>query len=83
MHKNVLDYEPHLALFVNDDAPLLFYTAIAEFALKRLKPLGKLYFEINQAYGEETKLMLENKGFKNVLLKKDLNNKNRILRGTI
>ena len=79
MQKNVLDYEPHLALFVDDINPLLFYKAIADFALKYLKQNGKLYFEINEAFSFEAKDMLENKGFKNVILKKDLNNKNRIL----
>ena len=83
MEKNVLDYEPHLALFVNDNDPFLFYKAIADYALKWLNPNGKLYFEINQAYGLETKQMLESKGFKNVELIKDLNNNNRILRGNI
>lgn len=79
MQNNVLDHEPHLALFVNDNDPLLFYSSIADFALKNLKPNGKLYFEINQALGPETKLLLENKGFKNVVLVKDINNNNRIL----
>jgi release factor glutamine methyltransferase len=83
MHKNVLDHEPHLALFVEDNDPLLFYKVIADFALKQLKPLGKLYFEINQAYGTETQQMLKSKGFKNVKLIKDMNGKNRILRGNI
>ena len=83
MQKNVLDYEPHIALFVSDNDPLLFYKMIADFALKHLKQNGKLYFEINRAFGLETKLMLENKGFKNVLLIKDLNNNNRILQGNI
>lgn len=79
MQNNVLDHEPHLALFVNDNYPLLFYRAIADFALKNLKQNGELYFEINQALGPETKLLLENKGFKNVVLVKDINNNNRIL----
>ncbi len=83
MQKNVLDYEPHLALFVEDNNPLKFYTAITDFAIGHLKPRGKLYFEINQAHGEEVKLLMEQKGFKNVVLKKDFNNKNRILRGNI
>jgi release factor glutamine methyltransferase len=82
MHKNVVEYEPHVALFVNDQDPLLFYKAIADFAINTLKPNGKIYFEINQAFGLETKHMLENKGFKNVELFKDLSNNNRILRGT-
>ncbi len=83
MQKNVLDHEPHLALFVSDGDPLLFYKAIADFALKKLNPNGKIYFEINQVYGEEVKLILESKGFKNVELMKDINNKNRIFRGTM
>jgi release factor glutamine methyltransferase len=83
MDKNVLEHEPHLALFVPDEDPLLFYKAIADFALNHLKPKGKLYFEINAAYGLETKQMLEKKGFKNVILISDLNNKNRILQGSL
>ncbi len=83
MNKNVLEYEPHLALFVNDSNPLLFYNAIVNFALRNLKKEGKLYFEINEAYGDEIKMLMEGKGFKNVALKKDINNKNRIVKGEI
>jgi len=83
MHKNVLDYEPHLALFVNDNDPLLFYKAICDFALKNLKVKGKIYFEINQSLAPETRDLLESKGFKNVELIKDLSNNYRILRGNI
>jgi release factor glutamine methyltransferase len=83
MQQNVLDHEPHLALFVPDEDPLLFYKRIADFALTNLKPKGKLYFEINAAYGLETKEMLKKKGFKNVILLSDLNNKNRILQGSL
>jgi len=83
IEKNVIDYEPHLALFVNDSNPLLFYEAIAELALKILHPRGQIYFEINEKYGEECLLLLNQKGFKNVTLLKDLSNKNRILRGNI
>lgn len=83
MDKNVLDYEPHLALFVNDNDPLLFYKAICDFALKNLKVEGKIYFEINQSLASETKDLLESKGFKNVELIKDLSNNYRILRGNI
>ena len=79
MQKNVLDYEPHLALFVNDNDPLLFYKAIADFAIKHLKNQGILFYEINEVLGVETGEMLSNKGFENVILLKDLNNKNRIL----
>ncbi|MES2284546.1 MAG: peptide chain release factor N(5)-glutamine methyltransferase [Bacteroidota bacterium] len=83
MQNNVLDHEPHLALFVNDNDPLLFYRSIADFALKNLKPKGELYFEINQALGAETKVLLETKGFRNIVLVKDINNNNRILYCTI
>lgn len=83
MQKNVLDYEPHLALFVNNDDPLLFYKAIADFALKHLKSEGQLYFEINEHFGVEAKQMLESKGFKNVELVKDFHNKNRILKAMV
>ncbi len=83
MQKNVLDHEPPLALFVPDDAPLLFYEAIANFALKHLKPMGKLYLEINEAFGNETSLLLQNMEFKNIIFKKDINTKNRILHCTI
>ena len=48
MHENVLDFEPHLALFVENETPLIFYVAIANFALEHLKQEGKLYFEINE-----------------------------------
>jgi release factor glutamine methyltransferase len=82
MNKNVLGYEPHLALFVDDNDALLFYRKIAGLALEKLKPGGRIYFEINAALGPETLQLIENKGFKNPILIKDLSNKNRILRGT-
>lgn len=82
MKKNVLDFEPHIALFVDDNDALLFYRAIADHALKMLKPNRKIYFEINEELGLETKELIEKKGFKNVELIKDINKKNRILRGT-
>ncbi|MES2592802.1 MAG: peptide chain release factor N(5)-glutamine methyltransferase [Bacteroidota bacterium] len=81
MSNNVVDYEPHLALFVEDTDPLLFYKAIADFAKKHLNKNGKIYFEINQAYGLDTKEMLMNTGFHNVMLLKDLNSNYRILYG--
>ena len=80
MNKNVLDFEPHLALFVSDDDPLLFYRSILFFAENNLNRKGKLYFEINELLGEKIKLMAEERGFLDVVIKKDLNNKNRILR---
>jgi release factor glutamine methyltransferase len=79
MSKNVLDYEPHIALFVNDDNPLLFYDAISDFALENLSSEGKLYFEINEALGTEVKELLKRKGFRNVIVKKDMSGKDRIV----
>ena len=76
---NVLEYEPHLALFVDDIDPLLFYRKIAELAKKNLNENGKLYFEINQYLGKETIKLLEDFGFRNVELKKDIYGNDRII----
>ena len=77
--KNVLDYEPHLALFVEDTDALLFYRKIAELALTGLTPNGKLFFEINQYLGKETVALLENLGFKNIELRKDFVGNDRMI----
>ncbi len=82
MQSNVLVYEPHNALFVSDETPLLFYKSIAETAFKSLKRKGNLYFEINEAYGSEIVIMLHDLGFKNVELKKDFFGKNRMIKAT-
>ena len=81
--KNVLDYEPHLALFVEDTDALLFYRKIAQLALKNLSPNGLLFFEINQYLGKETIELLENLGFKNIELKKDIYGNDRMIRCSI
>lgn len=78
MHANVLNHEPEIALFVNND-PLLFYKAIAAYAEFHLKSNGSLFFEINQLYGKETIDMLSNKGFINNILKKDMQGKDRMI----
>ena len=78
---NVLNHEPHLALFVKDDNPLLFYKAVIDFAINNLKQKGRLYFEINQYLGEETKALLESSNFEDVALIKDLNMNDRIIKG--
>jgi release factor glutamine methyltransferase len=83
MNTNVLDYEPHLALFIENNEPLLFYDAISDFAKNNLEIGGKLYFEINENYGEETKLLLLNNGFNNVEVIKDMNGKDRIVKAHI
>ncbi len=79
MHANVLDYEPHTALFVSDSDPLLFYKTIANFGSKYLTKNGKLYFEINEALGNETCEMLSYSGYNNITLKKDINGKDRMI----
>lgn len=80
MEKNVLEYEPALALFVSDKEPLLFYERIADFSLKHLHPKGQLYFEINEAFGKQCLEMLHGKGFLQIMIKKDLNGKDRMIR---
>ena len=80
MEQNVLDFEPHLALFVPDQDPLLFYRQIAEFGREKLKENGLLYFEINAACGEITCKMLQEKGYNKVQLIKDLSGKDRIIK---
>jgi len=80
MLKNVIDYEPHIALFVPDTDPLIFYRAIADIAINQLKQGGKLYFEINEQFGNETADLLSLKGFKNIIIKKDINGKVRMLK---
>jgi release factor glutamine methyltransferase len=80
MLPNVLDYEPKEALFVPDSDPLLFYRKIAHFARKFLKKEGWLFFEINENLGPELAGMLKNEGFSAIKIKKDLFEKDRMLR---
>ena len=79
MKNNVLNNEPHLALFVDDKNPLLFYNKIAELAKNFLTKNGQLHFEINQYLGKETIKLLAEKGFKNIQLKKDIFGNDRII----
>jgi len=79
MNPNILNHEPENALFVTDENPLVFYKRIAEFAQKYLINKGKLFFEINEYLGDEMCNLLENKGFTDVELKKDINGKNRMI----
>lgn len=83
MDQNVLDYEPHTALFVPDNNGLLFYDRIADIALDLLEPNGKLYFEINQRKGEDTVQLVKSKGFINVCLFQDLSKNDRMVRAEI
>jgi len=80
MKPNVLDHEPHLALFVENENPLVFYDAIARFALQALSENGKLYFEINENLYDELKILLNNLGFNQIECRKDMNNKFRMVR---
>ena len=77
--KNVLDYEPHLALFVDDNDALVFYRKIAALAKSGLKENGKLYFEINQYLGNEMTDLLEKMDFKNIELRKDIYDNDRMI----
>lgn len=79
MEHNVLDFEPHLALFVPDEAPLLFYSAIARFARLALKVGGALYFEINPLYADALCSMLSSLGFANVTIHVDQFGKQRFI----
>ncbi len=83
MKPNVLDNEPHLALFVEDDNPLLFYKAITEFAKHNLKKDGVLYFEINEHFGKEICNLLVANDFSDVELKKDIYEKDRMVKGSL
>lgn len=79
MERNVLDWEPSLALFVPDDDPLRFYRRIAELALRLLRPGGRLYFEINRAYGVQTVALLQQQGYETVRLHQDLEGNDRFV----
>ena len=76
---NVLDNEPHLALFVSDNDPLIFYKKIAELATANLNPNGQLFFEINQYLGKETQDLLKSIGLKNIELRKDIYGNDRMI----
>ncbi|NIJ44951.1 release factor glutamine methyltransferase [Wenyingzhuangia heitensis] len=82
IQKNVLNFEPHLALFVSNDDPLVFYRHIAQLAKTALKPNGILYYEINQYLGKETVELLQNLGFKNIELKKDVFGNDRMIKAS-
>jgi len=79
LEKNVLDYEPHQALFVPDENPLLFYERIADFALKHLKENCSLYLETSSLYGQASAKVVEDKNFRFVKLLKDISGNDRII----
>ena len=80
MDENVMDHEPHIALFVSDDDPIQFYRAISSMALVYLKESGYLFFEIHEQYSNEIINLLEELNFVNIELRKDLQGKPRMLR---
>jgi release factor glutamine methyltransferase len=82
MEENVKSHEPHLALFVADDEPLIFYDKISDFALTNLKPGGTLYFELNQQLAQETADLLMAKGFTTTIIK-DINQNDRMLKAQL
>ena len=83
MERNVLEHEPDIALFVPDDDPLLFYRSIARYGTKALKPGGRMYFEINRAYGHGVCMMMQQLGYHDVTLHYDQFDNPRIVKGTI
>jgi release factor glutamine methyltransferase len=82
MRDNVLKYEPRIALFVPDDDALLFYKAIAKFSQNHLNADGSIYVEINEALGKEVVELFEKNGFKNTVVKKDMQGKDRMVKTT-
>jgi len=83
MNKNVLDFDPHLALFVADFSPLLFYIRIAKLAKNKLKPSGKLYFEIHEDFGPQTIQLLNNLDYREATIVKDMQGKDRMVYASI
>jgi release factor glutamine methyltransferase len=83
MHERVKEFEPHLALFVSDNNPLLFYKKLSDFSMKHLKAGGKLFVEINEALGEAISNLFRSAGFVNVELKKDMQGKDRMVMASV
>ena len=83
MAKNVLEYEPHLALFVPDEDALKFYKAIAAFVKTHLKPNGKIFVEINEALAQQVTDLFKQSGFLQVTLKKDMQGKDRMIQASV
>ena len=83
MHDRVKKFEPHLALFVPDEDALLFYKKLSIFALKRLKPGGSLFVEINESLGEQVVNLFQAAGFANIELRKDMQGKDRMVMASV
>ncbi len=82
MHENILAHEPISALFVSDENPLIFYDKITSLAKESLSPNGKLYFEIHENFGTQTIDLISDYGFRDVMIKEDLNDKHRMICAT-
>ena len=82
MECNVLEHEPHLALFVPDDDPLLFYRAIAQYAIEALKPQGSLFFELNPLYADDLAQMLRMMSYHDISIRQDQFGNPRFLKAT-
>ena len=83
MHKNVVNHEPHSALFVKDNDPLLFYSAIADFAPRHLQPGGRIYMEIHESMGKAVKDIFVQHGFAQTVIRKDMQGKDRMIKATV
>jgi release factor glutamine methyltransferase len=83
MNRNVLDFEPSSALFVPDNDPLMYYRSILDLSKSLLKQQGKVYFEINEALSPEMAALMESKGFTDIIIIKDINGKDRIIKGKL
>ncbi len=82
MHKNVLEHEPHLALFVSNDDPLSFYRATCRIVGEKLSTNGSVYAEIHEDLGATTLALFREKGFSSVTLRRDLQEKDRMMKAT-
>jgi len=83
MESNVVEHEPHTALFVSNNDPLLFYRTIAQIGQQMLQPKGFLYFEINEFLAEDMTEMLSHLGYSNIECRKDINGRNRMMKAVL
>jgi len=83
MHERVKKFEPHLALFVPDNDPLLFYKKLSDFSLKHLTPSGNLFVEINEASGDAVQNLFQSAGFAKIEMRKDMQGKDRMIKASI
>ncbi|HTS42969.1 MAG TPA: peptide chain release factor N(5)-glutamine methyltransferase [Puia sp.] len=83
MQPNIVDYEPHLALFVTENNPLVFYEAIAAFAVKKLLPPGEVFLELHEELASRIKELFLGKNFKTAEIRKDIHGRDRMLKATM